>query len=89
MEKALIIGKLSHRVPRNIIEQFKKLKGVSDADMVFGPYDFYIVIKTDSKEMLGDTSLKIRSIKGVLDSQTCYVVSLPEIRPEAKGPFVT
>jgi nitrate reductase NapAB chaperone NapD len=87
MEKALILGKLSHRVPRNIIDQFKKIKGVSDADMIFGPHDFYIIINTESKEMLGDTSLKIRSLEGVLDTQTCYVVALPDIRPEATGSY--
>jgi nitrate reductase NapAB chaperone NapD len=55
--------------------------------MIFGPHDFYIVINTESKEMLGDTSLKIRSLEGVLDTQTCYVVTLPDIRPEATGSY--
>jgi nitrate reductase NapAB chaperone NapD len=87
MEKALILGKLSHRVPRNIIDQFKKIKGVIDADMIFGPYDFYVLINTDSKEILGETSLKIRSIEGVLDTQTCYVVTFSDIRPEATGSY--
>jgi nitrate reductase NapAB chaperone NapD len=87
MEKALIIGKLSHRAPRDIIEQFKKIKGVTDTDLIFGPYDFYIVIKTDSKQMLVETSIEIRSLEGVLDTQTNYVVNFSDIRPEATGSY--
>ena len=84
MEKALILGKLSYRVPRNIIEQFKKIEGVMDADMIFGPHDFYIVINTESKEMLRDISLKIRSLDGILDTSTSYVTTFHDIRPEAR-----
>ena len=75
MEQALILGKISHRVPRDIIEKFKKIQGVSEANLIFGPYDFYITIKTDTKETMGDVAFKIRSIEGVLDSLTCTVVS--------------
>jgi len=61
---------------------------VTDADLIFGPYDFYIIFKTETKETMGNIALKIRSIEGVLDSQTCYVVSLSDIRPEATGPGI-
>jgi hypothetical protein len=86
MEKALILGKLSYRVPQNIIEEFQKIDGVIDTDMIFGPYDFYILLNTKSKRTLTNTTLKIRSMEGVLDSLTCYVVDITDIRPEAKGP---
>jgi len=85
MEQALILGKISHRAPRDIIKKFKKIDGVSEANLIFGPYDFYALIKTETKETMGDTALKIRSIEGVLDSLTCYVVSFSDIRPEARG----
>ncbi len=88
MEKALILGKLSIRAPRNIIEEIKKSQGVTDADLIFGPYDFYVIFETETKEMMGDIALKIRSIEGVLDSLTCYVVSFSDIRPEASGPGI-
>ena len=45
MEKALILGKLSIRAPRNIIEEIKKSQGVTDADLIFGPYDFYVIFQ--------------------------------------------
>ena len=88
MEKALILGKLSHRAPGNIIEEIKKTQGVTDADLIFGPYDFYVIFKTETKQRMGDIALKIRSIEGVLDSLTCYVVSFSDIRPEASGPGI-
>lgn len=85
MEQALILGKISHRVPSDVLEKLKKIQGVSDANLIFGPYDFYVTVKTETKGMLGDTAFQIRSIEGVLDSLTCYVVSFSDIRPEARG----
>ncbi|RLG93785.1 hypothetical protein DRO27_05710 [Candidatus Bathyarchaeota archaeon] len=75
MEQALILGKISHRVPSNILEKFRTIEGVNEAKLIFGPYDFYVTIKTDTKEMMGDIAFQIRSIEGVIDSLTCYVVS--------------
>ncbi len=75
MEQALILGKISPRVPSNILEKFRALEGVDEANLIFGPYDFYVTIKTDTKEMMGDIAFQIRSIDGVIDSLTCYVVS--------------
>ena len=85
MEQALILGKISHRVPSDILEKFKIIEGVSDANLVYGPYDFYVTIKTDTKETVGDIAFQIRSIDGVIDSLTCYVVNFSDIRPEASG----
>jgi hypothetical protein len=85
MEQALILGKISHRVPTDIIKKFRDIQGVNEANLIFGPYDFYATIKTETKEKMGDIAFKIRSINGVLDSLTCYVVSFSDIRPEATG----
>ena len=75
MEQALILGKISHRVPSNILEKFRAIEGVNEANLIFGPYDFYVTIATDTREMMGDIAFQIRSIGGVVDSLTCYVVS--------------
>jgi DNA-binding Lrp family transcriptional regulator len=88
MEQALILGKISHRVPSNILEQFNEIEGVNDANLIYGPYDFYVTIKTDTKELMRDIAFQIRSIDGVIDSLTCYVVSFSDIRPEAIGPGI-
>ena len=88
MERALVLGKISQRVPTDIIEKIREIPGVGEANLIFGPYDFYSTIKTETKERMGDTAYQIRSIDGVLDSLTCYVVSFSDIRPEAKGPGI-
>ena len=88
MEQALIVGKISHRVPSNIIEKLRKIDGVNEANLIFGPYDFYVTVKTETKEKLGDIAFDIRSIDGVIDSLTCYVVSFSDIRPDASGPGI-
>lgn len=88
MEKALILGKMSHRVPRETIENIKGIQGVTDASLIFGPYDLYVIVSTETKEMLGDIVLQIRSHEGILDTMTCYTVEFSDIRPEARGPTV-
>ena len=88
MERALILGKISQRVPTDIIEKIREIQGVGEANLIFGPYDFYSTIKTETKERMGDIAFQIRSIDGVIDSLTCYVVSFSDIRPEAKGPGI-
>ena len=85
MEKALVLGKLSHRVPRDIIDNIKKIKEVNDASFIFGPYDFYALAITEEKKTLSEIILKIRDFEGVLDTLTCYAVDFSEIRPEPRG----
>lgn len=87
MEQALILGKLGYSFPRDIVSTLMKIPGVCDANLIYGPYDFYAVANTKTKEALSDLVMKIRSTKGVTDTVTCYVVSMADIRPEPKGPL--
>ena len=79
---------MSHRAPTNILEDIKKINGVTDTELIFGQYDFFVIFETETKEMMGDIALKIRSIEGIINSLTCYVVSLSDIKPEASGPGI-
>ena len=88
MEQALVLGKISQRVPTDIINKIREIQSVTEANLIFGPYDFYATIKTETKKRMGDIAFQIRSIDGVLDSLTCYVVSFSDIRPEVKGPGI-
>jgi uncharacterized protein with GYD domain len=87
MEKALILGKIGHRVPSKVVKKFKEIKGVTDANFIFGPYDFYVIVETETKTMVGDITLQLRSINGVSDTITCYIVSFSDIRPDSTGPL--
>ena len=88
MEQAIILGKLALSVPRDIVKKFKGVSGVTDANLIFGPYDFYIIVNAETKETLGEAVLQIRSIAGVSETMTCYVISFSDIRPEARGAVV-
>jgi hypothetical protein len=81
MAKAIILGTLAYSFPRDILNNFKQMKGVSDADLIFGPYDFCVMVKTDTKEKLSETAIRIRLTKGVLSTITCSVVDPIDIRP--------
>jgi nitrate reductase NapAB chaperone NapD len=75
MEKAVILGNLSRSFPVEMLDNFKSIKGVIDADFVFGPYDFYVVVQAEEKEKLSETSLRIRFTEGVTSTITCNVVN--------------
>ena len=74
MEKAVILGSLIRSFPAETIDNFRSIKGVIDADLLFGPYDFYVVVQAEEKEKLGEIALKIRFHEGVASTVTCNVV---------------
>lgn len=74
MEKAIILGTLSYSFPVEILDNFKNIKGVTDTDFLFGPYDFYVVAQTEAKEKLSEIALQIRFTKGVASTITCNVI---------------
>ena len=75
MEKAVILGSLARSFPLEILDKFKSLKGVVDADLLFGPYDFYVVAQAEEKEKLSELALKIRFTEGVASTTTCNVIN--------------
>jgi len=87
MEQVLILGKLGYSFPRDIVSTLMKISSVCDANLIYGPYDYYVVAKTKTKEALSYLVMKIRSTKGVTDTVTCHVVSMADIRPEPKEPL--
>ena len=74
MEKAVILGNLARSFPMETLDKFKGIKGVIDADIIFGPYDFYVVAQAEEKEKLSEIALKIRFTEGVTSTTTCNVV---------------
>lgn len=84
MEEALVLGTLAFSSPSDILEKLKSLPGVTDANMIYGPYDFYVFVKIETKEELGNTIMMIRSIDGVHSSMTCNVVVAPTSKSSPK-----
>lgn len=84
MEEALVLGTLAFSSPPDIIEKLKSLPSVTDANLIYGPYDFYVFVKTKTKEELGNTIMQIRAIEGVHSSMTCNVVVAPAAQRSPK-----
>ena len=74
MEKAVILGSLARSFPAETLDKIKSIEGVIDADLLFGPYDFYVVAQAEEKEKLSEIALKIRFAEGVASTTTCNVV---------------
>jgi DNA-binding Lrp family transcriptional regulator len=60
---------------RDVIRQLKKVQGVLDANMTFGPYDAVAVIEASDINQLGKMiSGEIQPIPGVTQTLTCLAV---------------
>ena len=74
MEQALILATLTAKAPTGLPEMIKDIPGVTDANNIYGPYDLYAILKTETKEELRDVVTKIRSMEGVASTMTCHVM---------------
>ena len=58
-----------------VVRNLRRLTGVLDANMTFGPYDVVAVVETTDVNRLGPlVAGEIQPIPGVLDTLTCLVV---------------
>ena len=74
MEKALILVNLTSRYPGGLPDMIKKIKGVTDAEFIYGPYDLYAVAKTGTKEEMREIVLKLREMDGIQTTLTCHIM---------------
>lgn len=57
------------------INNMRRLKGIKQASMTFGPYDVVAVVEAKNVSELGELIAKeIQPIPGVLETITCLVV---------------
>ena len=58
-----------------VVEHLRRVEGVVEANMAFGPYDVVAVVKADDIKTLGKImAAHIQPIPGVLETLTCLVV---------------
>ena len=63
----------------SVIQHMKRVEGVSDATMTFGPYDGVAVIEAEDLKAIGKIIYKqIQPIPGVLETLTCLAVDTDE-----------
>lgn len=56
------------------LESVRKIEGVTETHMLYGPYDAYAIIEASNSRKLQDIVMKkIRNVDGILSTVTCFV----------------
>ncbi|MFN2128153.1 MAG: Lrp/AsnC family transcriptional regulator [Anaerolineales bacterium] len=58
-----------------VVDNLRRVEGVREANMTFGPYDVVSVIETEEVNAIGRMiAREIQPIPGILDTLTCLVL---------------
>lgn len=75
--KAYIMIKIHAGDVKEVVQSLRKVKGVVEAHMTFGPYDAVAVVETADIARLGAiTASEIQPIPGVEQTLTCLAVDV-------------
>jgi DNA-binding Lrp family transcriptional regulator len=75
--KAYIMIKVRAGNVKDVVYQLRKVNGIVEANMTFGPYDAVAVVEAADLATLGTiTALEIQPIPGVEQTLTCLAVNL-------------
>ncbi len=75
--KAFVLIKIHAGDVKDVVHSVRKVKGVTEAHMTFGPYDAVAVVETADVAKLGAiTASEMQPIPGVEQTLTCLAVDL-------------
>ena len=75
--KAYVLIKIRAGEVKDVVRQLRKVEGVTDAHMTFGPYDAVAIVETADSSRLGSiTASAIQPIPGVEQTLTCLAVDI-------------
>ena len=74
MDQALILFVLGSEFKRENIDKIKAISGVTSAHFLYGPYDMYLMINSESRGSLRDIVIKIREVEGMKSTITCNII---------------
>ena len=75
MMKAIVLIQFETGELRGAVSDLRKIHGVTEAHMTFGPYDAIAIIETDNLNKIGRIiEYEIQPIPGVLKTITCLMV---------------
>lgn len=58
------------------VEKVKKISEVIDSEMLYGPFDAYVLIDAEDSQTLQDIIIKkVRNIEGIESTLTCFIAS--------------
>lgn len=76
MTRALILLTMEPDAGNKPVEKVKKIPEVIDSEMLYGPFDAYVLIEAKDSQDLQDIVIKkIRNIDGIESTLTCFVAS--------------
>jgi DNA-binding Lrp family transcriptional regulator len=74
MEQALILVVLAGSFKRETIDKIRALPGVTSAYFLYGPYDLYVMIQADDREVIRQTVMKLREMDSIKSTLTCNIL---------------
>lgn len=74
MEQALILVVLAGSFKRETIDEIRALPGVTSAYFLYGPYDLYVMIQADDREVIRQTVMKLREMDSIKSTLTCNIL---------------
>ena len=74
MEQALILVVLAGSFKRETIDNIRALPGVTSAYFLYGPYDLYVMIQADDREVVRQTVMKLREMDSIKSTLTCNIL---------------
>jgi DNA-binding Lrp family transcriptional regulator len=75
--KAYVLVNIRTGDVKEVVKNLRRVQGVIEANMTFGPYDAVAVIETDDINGVGSIlASEIQPIPGVLETLTCLAVDV-------------
>jgi len=75
--KAYVLINIRTGDVKEVVKNLRRIQGVVEANMTFGPYDAVAVIETDDINGVGTIlASEIQPIPGVLETLTCLAVDV-------------
>ena len=75
--KAYVLVNIRTGDVKEVVKNLRRVQGVIEANMTFGPYDAVTVIETDNIQGVGTIlANEIQPIPGVLETLTCLAVDV-------------
>ncbi|MCJ7574488.1 Lrp/AsnC ligand binding domain-containing protein [Candidatus Bathyarchaeota archaeon] len=59
---------------RETIDKIRALPGVTSAYFLYGPYDLYVMIQADDREVIRQTVMKLREMDSIKSTLTCNIL---------------
>ena len=76
--RAFILVTTSVGKTKNVVAALQGFKEVTSVDRVTGPYDIIAVVEASDLNSVGDVVMsRVRTVPGILRTETCLVLSLP------------